>query len=92
MRQRLLDEVIRPLLTWKAQNQYYDFHDLALSMTETQPEARYDVIVVHEAQDLSANQLRAILRHAAPDATITIVTDLRSASIRGVRLGPRQVW
>jgi superfamily I DNA/RNA helicase len=75
MRQRLLDEVIRPLLTWKAQNQYYDFHDLALSMTETQPEARYDVIVVDEAQDLSANQLRAILRHAAPDATITIVTD-----------------
>jgi hypothetical protein len=75
IRQRLLDEVIHPLLRWKAQSNYRDFHDLALSMAEMQPEAKYDVIVVDEAQDLSANQLRAILRHAAPDATITIVTD-----------------
>lgn len=75
MRQRLLDEVVRPLLRWKAQHGYRDFHDLALLMVQTEPEARYDVIVVDEAQDLSANQLRAILRHAAPDATTTIVTD-----------------
>lgn len=75
MRQRLLDEVIYPLLKWKALQGHRDFHDLASSMAEAQPDAKYDVIVVDEAQDLSANQLRAILRHAAPDATITIVTD-----------------
>ncbi len=90
MRQRLLDEVIHPLLRWKAQHDHRDFHDLALSMAETQPHARYDVIVVDEAQDMSANQLRAIRRHAAPDATITIVTDLRSAFIREARFGLRQ--
>lgn len=44
-------------------------------MVERIPEFRYDVIVIDEAQDLSANQLRAVMRHAAPDATITIVTD-----------------
>ena len=70
-----LDEVIYPLLKWKSEHGYSDFHDLALSMAEAQPDARYDVIVVDEAQDLSANQLRAILKHAAPDATITIITD-----------------
>jgi superfamily I DNA/RNA helicase len=75
MRQRLLDEVIRPLLKWKAASGYKDFHDLAASMAEAEPEAFYDVIVVDEAQDLSANQLRAVLRHAAADATITIITD-----------------
>lgn len=33
------------------------------------------MIVVDEAQDLSANQLRSMMRHAADDATIMIVTD-----------------
>lgn len=75
MRRRLLEEVIKPLLRWKAQNGFRDFHDLTASMADAEPEALYDVIVVDEAQDLSANQLRAILRHAATDATVTIVTD-----------------
>jgi superfamily I DNA/RNA helicase len=75
MRQKLLDEIIYPLLRWKMQAGYRDFHDSAFAMAEMQPPASYDVIVVDEAQDLSANQLRAILRHAAADATITIVTD-----------------
>jgi DNA helicase IV len=75
MRQRLLTEIVRPLLSWKANHGYRDFHDLARSMAEKEPDARYDVVVVDEAQDLTANQLRAILKHAAPDATIAIVTD-----------------
>jgi DNA helicase IV len=75
IRQRLLDEVVRPLLQWKGQSGRRDFHDLALAMAAAEPDLRYDVVVVDEAQDLSANQLRAVLRHTADDATVTIVTD-----------------
>jgi hypothetical protein len=68
MRQKLLSEIIFPLLSWKADHGYSDFHDVARSMAEREPEAKYDVIVVDEAQDLTANQLRAVLKHANSDA------------------------
>ncbi len=75
MRRRLLDEVIYPYINWKRSNGEVDFHDLAVSTALAEPDALYDVIVIDEAQDFSANQLRAVLRHASDDAIITIVTD-----------------
>ncbi|CAH1041891.1 UvrD-helicase domain-containing protein [Halomonas sp. TD01] len=75
VRKKLLDEVVVPYLEWKQSNGVRDFNDLAVDMMRAEPEFKYDVIVVDEAQDLSANQLRAVVRHAAEDATITIVTD-----------------
>ena len=35
----------------------------------------YDVVIVDEAQDFSANQLRAALYHLAPDHALTLVLD-----------------
>jgi len=75
VRRRLLAEVVQPYLDWKAANGARDFNDVAVAMARAAPAFRYDVIVVDEAQDLSANQLRAVMRHAAADATVTIVTD-----------------
>ncbi|MCT8467213.1 UvrD-helicase domain-containing protein [Chromohalobacter canadensis] len=75
VRRKLLDEVVNPYLDWKHENGVRDFNDLAVDMMRAQPDFKYDVIVVDEAQDLSANQMRAVMRHAADDATITIVTD-----------------
>lgn len=75
VREQLLRNVIGPYSEWKRATGAHDFNDLAVAMIERDPEFRYDVIVIDEAQDLSANQLRAVMRHAAPDATITIVTD-----------------
>lgn len=75
VRRQLLDHVVQPYLKWKADNGAQDFNDVALNMAHATPHFRYDVIVIDEAQDLSANQLRAVMRHAATDATITIVTD-----------------
>lgn len=75
MRTRLLDEVVRPYLHWKQVNNIQDFHDIAVLMSQHAPDFLFDVVVVDEAQDFSANQLRAIMRHCAPNATITIVTD-----------------
>jgi superfamily I DNA/RNA helicase len=75
VRQRLLDEVIKPYIEWKTSSGVRDFTDLANAMALADPEVTYDVIVVDEAQDLSAIQLRCVARHSAPDAAITIVTD-----------------
>lgn len=75
IRTRLLDEVVRPYISWKVANNARDFNDVAVAMMRAEPAFRYDVIVVDEAQDMSANQLRAIMHHAANDATITFVTD-----------------
>lgn len=74
-RQQLLSHVVEPYREWKRANGAQDFNDLAVAMSEAEPSFAYDVIVVDEAQDLSANQLRAVIRHAAADATVTIVTD-----------------
>lgn len=74
-RRQLLGEVVEPYREWKRAAGARDFNDLTVAMIERDPAFRYDVIVVDEAQDLSTNQLRAVMRHAAPDATITIVTD-----------------
>lgn len=75
MRRQLLDEVIYPYINWKQANDKQDFHDLAISAALADPEVLYDVVVIDEAQDFSANQLRAVVKHASDDAIITIVTD-----------------
>jgi superfamily I DNA/RNA helicase len=75
VRKQLLDQVVEPYVNWKQANGARDFNDVAVGMMRAVPTFRYDVIVVDEAQDLSANQLRAVVRHAAADATVTIVTD-----------------
>lgn len=75
IRQQLLTEVVEPYREWKLANGAQDFNDLAVAMLKADPAFTYDVIVVDEAQDLSANQVRAVMRHAAVDATVTIVTD-----------------
>jgi superfamily I DNA/RNA helicase len=75
VRRQLLDEVVQPYLDWKVANGARDFNDVAAGMMQAAHTFPYDVIVVDEAQDLSANQLRAVMRHVADDATITIVTD-----------------
>lgn len=74
-RRRLLDEVIQPYLAWKADENVRDFYDLAVAMSEAAVHIPYDVVIIDEAQDFSANQLRAVKHHCADDATLTIVTD-----------------
>lgn len=73
-RRLLLSAVIEPYLAWKQARQVSDFHDLANAMIDAQI-APYDVIVVDEAQDLSANQIRATVEHVAANGIVTFVTD-----------------
>lgn len=75
LRERLLERVIRPYATWKRDRQIVDWHDLAVDLAEARQGAPYDIVVVDEAQDFSANQVRAILRHLADDHVTTFIRD-----------------
>ncbi len=70
-KRRLLQDILTP---YRDNKPGFDWNDVAENMA-TLPNLLYDVIIVDEAQDFSANQVRAVLAHAAPDASITFVLD-----------------
>ena len=74
MRTKLLAEVIQPYEDLKKERGRVDWNDLALAAA-TIPSQNYDIVVVDETQDLSANQLRAILQHLGEDHTTTFIID-----------------
>ena len=74
MRERLLSDVVAPYEEWKTQNGQSDWNDIALAAISASGQ-RYDVVVVDEAQDLAANQVRAILSHLAADHVTTFIID-----------------
>jgi len=75
LRQRILDEVINPYRKWKDDNNRIDWNDLALGLLGSPPTQTYHVIIADEAQDFSANQLRAIHQHAETPSSIIFVLD-----------------
>lgn len=73
-RRIILDEVVYPYLEYLNKNNLKDWNEVAISMMNI-PCLEYDIIIIDESQDFSANQLRAIRKHLAPDHTITFVID-----------------
>ena len=68
--------MLYPYISWKNSNSVYDFNDLAIELACSQiPPERWDILVVDEAQDLSANEVRALLRCKAESSSITFVLD-----------------
>lgn len=74
IRERLLEEVIAPYDQYKRQQRLIDWSDLALLAASAEC-ARYDIVIVDETQDMSANQLRAVLSHLQHDHITTFVID-----------------
>lgn len=74
-RRRLLDEIIFPYQAEKDIRDLADWNDLAIEAGTTAGAAPWDVVIVDEAQDFSANQVRTVLRHLAADHSITFVMD-----------------
>jgi superfamily I DNA/RNA helicase len=75
LRERLLEEVIRPYQTAKNAAGFRDWNDLAVDLATTLRDDPYDVVIVDEGQDFSANQVRAIKNHLAQDHTVTFILD-----------------
>lgn len=76
-RERLVREVLEPYAAWKAERGERDWSDIAVAMARrTPPDSdQIDVLVVDEAQDFSANQIRGLMRHLAPQYSATFVLD-----------------
>lgn len=75
LRRKLLDSVINPYLNYLDQFDKKDWNGVAVSMLQDIPSLEYDIVIVDESQDFSANQLRAIKHHLAVDHTVTFVID-----------------
>lgn len=75
LRQKLLADVLPAYETAKAKRGRIDWNDLAVMAGSAMPDLLYDVVVVDEAQDFSANQVRAVLRHLDDDHITTFVLD-----------------
>ena len=75
LRRLLLDQVVLPYNEWLDQQRMLDWHRIAEAMRTSVPSLAYDVVIVDESQDFSANQLRAIRHHLAPEHAITFVID-----------------
>ena len=75
LRQRILNEIVIPYQEWLFENNVLDWNGVALAMSSKIPSQDYDVIIVDESQDFSANQLRAVRHHLAKDFAATFVID-----------------
>ena len=75
LRRRILDEVVYPYLVWLKTEAIEDWNAIAVRMGCEVDPVGYDVVIVDESQDFSANQLRSIRHHLAPDHAITFVID-----------------
>lgn len=74
-REALLSDVILPYEKWKADRGESDWNDLAVRLAQQQLPQPYDIVVADEAQDFSANQVRAIVSQLAPTHSATFVLD-----------------
>ncbi len=74
-RERLIREVIPAYMEEKRKRGKIDWSDLAVLAADAESDLLYDVVVVDEAQDFSANQVRAILGHLQIGHSTTFVLD-----------------
>jgi superfamily I DNA/RNA helicase len=77
LRERLLDDVVKPYAEWKEMNGHIDWNDLAVNLAQNQLAAPYDVVIADEAQDFGANQIRAIINHVSSDERAHSTTFIR---------------
>lgn len=75
MRRRILNDVVYPYIQHLNEKRLIDWNGLAIKMGREVPCLEYDIIIVDESQDFSANQIRSIHYHLASDHAVTYITD-----------------
>lgn len=73
-REAILEKLIRPYNDWKRKNGCLDWNDVAILLTQ-QRHYSYDIVIVDESQDFSANQLRAIMSQLEEEHAVTYIID-----------------
>jgi superfamily I DNA/RNA helicase len=71
----LLDQVVSPYQEWKRERGISDWADLAHILASSRVGEPYDVVIVDETQDFSANQVRAIVNHLAEEFVCSFIRD-----------------
>jgi DNA helicase IV len=74
VRQQILDLIIEPYVKWKSDHQVMDWNDTAVLMAANKF-YDYDVVIVDEAQDFSANQLRGVLAQCNNETATSFILD-----------------
>lgn len=74
MREALLQNMVYPYLEHKKNLELVDWNDLAVQLASKKV-AEYEIVIVDETQDFSANEIRAVLNQLATDHTVTFVLD-----------------
>jgi len=75
IREQILREVIGPYEAWKKKSGFHDWGDLEVRLAAALHGYPYDIVIVDETQDFSANQIRALLKHAAKESAVTFILD-----------------
>lgn len=75
LRQRLLTDVVLPYIAHKEKQGWRDWNDIAAEAALVGGHPAWDVVIADEAQDFSANQVRAIAAHVGAEHTTTFVMD-----------------
>jgi hypothetical protein len=75
LRQQLLEQVILPYNSWKESGGVCDWNDRVVEVHHSGVAKPYDIIIADEAQDLAANEVRALMRSAADPSSVTFVLD-----------------
>ena len=75
LRRQLMDQVILPYQYEIDHDEIWDWNDLAVRMAKDELLDPYDIVIVDESQDFSANQIRAISKHTAAVSAVTFVMD-----------------
>lgn len=75
LRRRLLEDVVAPYVAAKQVAGVSDWNDIAVVAREVRDVPPWDVMIIDEAQDFSANQIRAVLAHLSNPFSVTFVMD-----------------
>lgn len=74
-RERIITEVIAPYNEWKTSIGKRDWNDLAVEVAHLDDPPEYDIIIADESQDLSANEVRGLMKLAADPSSVTFILD-----------------
>jgi superfamily I DNA/RNA helicase len=74
-KQRFYHEIILPYLDLKERRGLMDWQDEAVQLAQQRLGGSYQIVVIDETQDFSANQVRAVLNHADDQSTVTFILD-----------------